>query len=194
MVRAALAPKDILALPVGSSYDLYRDTSSWYRMIDPALADPANKYDGKVLDKIKRAINQAEKFHSRILGTYYHKNTFAFFGADGDYKSFGTFRWLAYITSDAPKSGSFLRGRLVRRTAEGFREVEESTGEKTLFQHSKQDVAGDGTVPLDSGAGPSAHVKQAFGTIGYDHQGSYSQESMLSLTLQLIAKIVQDAK
>jgi pimeloyl-ACP methyl ester carboxylesterase len=194
MVRASRTPKDILPLPIGSSYDLYRDTTSWYRMIDPNLADPANKYGGQVLGKIKRSINQAEKFHSQILGDYYHKNTFAFFGSDGDYKSFGTFRWLAYIVTDAPPSGSFANGRLVRRTAEGYREIEEATGEKVLFLHSEQDVAGDGTVPLHSGAGPSAHVKQTFSTTGYDHQGSYSNESMLLLTLQLIARIVQDAK
>jgi pimeloyl-ACP methyl ester carboxylesterase len=193
-VRAARVPKDILPLPAGSSYDLYRDTSSWYRMIDPALADPVNKYEGHVLKQIKVAINQAEKFHSKILGSYYHKNSFAFFGSDGDYLSFGTFRWLAYIVTDAPPPGSFAAGRLVRRTAEGFREVEEATGEKILFRPSEQDAAGDGTVPSRSGAGPSVHIKQTFNTTGYDHQGSYSNQAMLFLTLQLIAKIVQDAK
>jgi pimeloyl-ACP methyl ester carboxylesterase len=193
-VRAARTPNDILPLPNGSSYDLYRDTSSWYRMIDPALADPANKYEGNVLDKIKRAINQAERFHSTVLGSYYHKNTFAFFGADGDYKSFGSFRWLAYIVTEAPPAGSFVTGRLIRRTAEGFREIEEANGEKVLFRHSEQDAAGDGTVPFHSGAGPSAHIKRTFSTTGYDHQGSYTNEHMLFLTLQLIAKIVQDAK
>jgi pimeloyl-ACP methyl ester carboxylesterase len=194
MVRATQTPKDILPLPVGSPYDLYRDTASWYRMIDPGLADPADKYKGKVSARIKRAIDQAEKFHSQILGNYYHKNTYAFFGADGDFRSFGTFRWLAYIVTEAPPRGSFANGRLIRRTAEGFREIEEDGSGKVLFQLSEQDVAGDGTVPLPSGAGPSPHVKQTFSTSGYDHQGSYSDANMLSLTLQLIARIVQDAK
>lgn len=194
LVRANRTPKDILSLPIGSSYDLYRDTASWYRMIDPELADPADKYKGEVLVRIKRAIKQAEKFHSTILGNYYHKNTYAFFGSDDDYRSFGAFRWLAYIVTEAPPHGSFAQSRLIRRTAEGFREIEEVTGEKVLFQHSFQDAAGDGTVPRQSGEGPSPHVKRAFRTAGYDHQGSYSDVSMLSLTLQLIAKIVQDAK
>jgi uncharacterized Zn-binding protein involved in type VI secretion len=32
------------SLPSGKVYDMYRDLASWYRMIDPALADPANKF------------------------------------------------------------------------------------------------------------------------------------------------------
>lgn len=194
MVRASRTATDILPLPSGSSYNLYRETSSWYRMIDPGLADPANKYEGEVLGRIKRAIDQAEKFHSRILGDYYHKNTYAFFGSDSDYQSFGTFRWLAYIVTEAPPKGSFAQGRLIRHSREGFREIDDGSGEKVWFRPSNQDMAGDGTVPHHSGAGPSTHVKQAFCTNGYDHQGSYGNENMLFLTLQLVAKIVQDAK
>lgn len=194
LVRADQTPKDIFSLPTGNTYDLYRDMSSWYRMIDPSLADPANKYKGKVLGRIKGAIDQAEKFHSRILGNYYHENTFAFFGSDSNYKSFGTFRWLANIVTEAPPRGTFTHGRLVRLCDDGFREIEEGSGEKVWFRHSEQDAAGDGTVPHHSGAGPSPHIKKAFSTAGYDHQGSYSNESMLFLTLQLIARIVQEAK
>lgn len=194
MVRAARAPTDLMALPVGSAYDLYRDTSSWYRMIDPDLADPANKYKGNVLRHITNAIDQAENFHSKVLGNYYHKNTFAFFGSDVAYRSFGTFRWLAYIVTDAPPTGAFACGRLIRRTENGFREVEGAKGEKFVFQHSEQDAAGDGTVPMRSGEGPSGLAKRTFNTNGYDHQGSYSNDGMLLLTMQLIARIVQEAK
>lgn len=194
MVRAAKAPTDLVPLPVGSSYELYRDTSSWYRMIDPGLADPANKYKGNVLRHIEKAIDQAENFHSKVLGNYYHKNTFAFFGSDVAYRSFGTFRWLAHIVADAPPKGAFAGGRLIRRTAQGFREVEGAKGEKLLFQHSEQDAPGDGTVPMRSGEGPSGLAKRTFNTNGYDHQGSYSNDDMLLLTMQLVARIVQEAK
>jgi len=61
------------------------------------------------------------------------------------------------------------------------------------FQLSaQQDVAGDGTVPRDSGAEPFGKVRQIFATTGYDHQGSYSNGAMLALTQHLIVKIVQE--
>lgn len=194
LVRASHQPKDILPLPCGSAYTMYRDFSSWYRMIDPALADPANKYKGNVKERISSAIYQAERFHSQILGDYYHNNTYTFFGSDSDYKSYGNFRWLAHILSDAPPSVPVASGKLVRHTDEGFREIEWSSGDKLLFRHSEQDVAGDGTVPYHSGAAPVGLTRQTFSTSGYDHQGSYCNPDMSFLTLQLIARIVQDAK
>ena len=39
--------KEMLALPKADPYDeIYRDMSSWYRLIDPALLDPGKKYSG----------------------------------------------------------------------------------------------------------------------------------------------------
>ncbi|MEM8515347.1 hypothetical protein RCH14_004708 [Massilia sp. MP_M2] len=53
---------------------------------------------------------------------------------------------------------------------------------------------GDPTVPQQSGVGPAQGVKQLFRTWGYGHQGSYSNESMLALTMQLIVRIALEAK
>jgi hypothetical protein len=37
----------MLALPKSDPYDeIYRDMSSWYRLIDPTLLDPGKKYSG----------------------------------------------------------------------------------------------------------------------------------------------------
>jgi len=49
---------------------------SWYRLIDPALADPANTYAKKLMVTIRNAIDQAEKFHTKtcrieLVGTGY---------------------------------------------------------------------------------------------------------------------------
>src|SRR5471032_2143518 len=52
--------RDILQLPDGNPYDMYRDMKSWYRLIDPALADPANMHNGDLNAAILRAIDQAE--------------------------------------------------------------------------------------------------------------------------------------
>jgi pimeloyl-ACP methyl ester carboxylesterase len=186
-----------LSLPNGNVYDMYRDTASWYRMIDPALADPARKFSGpaEVADKIKKAVTQAERFHTTVLGEYYHPNSYAFYSDDPAHLSFGSCRWHAVKTASAPEKGVLASGKLISRNAEtGGRTVKFSNGSSIHFTHSTQDGPGDGTVPQQSGMGPARGVKQLFRTRGYDHQGSYANESMLALTLQLIARIALEAK
>jgi hypothetical protein len=63
------------------------------------------------------------------------------------------------------------------------------------FAVQAQDVAGDGTVAWQSGSAPGgqAGVKRVFRATGFDHQGSYSNDSMRLLTCHLICKIAQDA-
>lgn len=184
-------------LPDGNVYDMYRDTTSWYRMIDPALADPADKFGSpiKVVNEIKKAIIKAEHFHTTLLGDYYHPNSYAFYGDDTDQLSFGSCRWHAVNTATAPEQRVLASGTVVSRDPDtGGRTVKFSNGATIHFTHSVQDGPGDGTVPQQSGMGPASRVKQLFCTKGYDHQGSYENESMLALTLQLIARIALDAK
>jgi len=186
-----------LSLPSGNVYDMYRDTASWYRMIDPALADPANKFEGpvKVAKKIVEAITQAEHFHTTLLRDYYHPNSYAFYSDDPGHLSFGSCRWHAVKTASAPEKVVLASGTITSRNAEtGGRTVKFSNGSTVHFTHSIQDGPGDGTVPQQSGMGPAQGVKQLFRTRGYDHQGSYLNESMLALTMQLIARIALEAK
>lgn len=186
-----------LNLPNGNVYDLYRDMTSWYRMIDPSMADPANKFKtpDKVANEIKKAIKQAERFHTTILGDYYHPNSYAFYGGDAGQYSYGTCRWHASMGNPAPTAAVLKSGLVISRNDEdGGRTVKFSDGATIHFTHSRQDVAGDGTVPAQSGEGPTHGVKQIFRTEGYDHQGSYQDKSMLALTMQLIARIALDAK
>lgn len=178
-------------------YDFYRDLTSWYRLVDPALADPAGKFSrktGETVEKaIEYAIDTAEHFHKKQLGHYYHRNTYAFYGGDPDQRAFGQVRWVgrkppesrAALTPASVKDGKFIRhypnGRLVG--------VE--PGGQMLFRPEPPDTRGDGTVPNQSGAGPAGKIQQLFETRGYDHQGSYKSEDMLMLTLRLIVRIVQ---
>jgi pimeloyl-ACP methyl ester carboxylesterase len=186
-----------LSLPTGNVYDMYRDTSSWYRMIDPALADPANKFESpvRVASAIKKAVTQAEYFHTTLLGDYYHPNSYAFYSDDPGHLSFGSCRWHAVKTASVPEKGMLVSGKLISRNTEtGGRTVKFSNGSSIHFTHSVQDGPGDGTVPQQSGMGPAQGVKQLFRTRGYDHQGSYANESMFALTMQLIARIALEAK
>jgi len=189
-------PRDVVHLPIGNPYDLYRDMKSWFRVADPGLADPAGKQRGdqkKVERAIKDAIDSAEKFHRVVLGDYYHPNTFVFYGADLDHMSFGAVRWVARD----PGAGAVFTEANVRSAVQagygptGGRRVRVENRSELHFVPARQDVAGDGTVSHQSGAGPRGKVTQMFDVRGFDHQGAFNYEANLLLTHHLIVKLVQ---
>lgn len=188
--------RDIVHLPVENPYDLYRDTRSWYRLIDPRLVDPAGKYKSEplLMEQVRKAMNSAEYFHREVLGTYYHPSTYAFYGSDSAHKSFGAVRWVA---RDPGAGAVFTEGNLRSASLTGYRETVgrkvKVEGKTALdFVPAPQDVAGDGTVPLQSGSGPKGKVKQMFEIRGLDHQGTFKNEAVLLLTQHLVAKLVQE--
>lgn len=196
-------PLECLHLPSEGNpnpYDLYRDLDSWYRLVDPALADPAGKYKNKkkpVQTAIREAIDNAEQFHVRYLDDYYHPNTYAFYGADPEHVSFGQVHWVG--TKETGLNTLLTPGNVKAAKPsvsyrEGARLVNVDTDCSVIFKPKPGDIPGDGTVPHQSGAGPAGKVKQIFETRGYDHQGSYNDHTMLLLTLRLIVKIAQEVK
>jgi hypothetical protein len=210
--------RDLLTLPKGNPYDFYRDVQSWYRMIDPALADPAGKYANNPKDlmaAIGRAIDKAERFHTQVLAdnlpaqegakseqtsavkAWYHPMTYAYYEADDTHRAFGQIRWVA---QDLGGVGAVLtpnnvrQGVLVQREANGSRDVQIEGRYQLQFRPWLQDAPGDDTVPYQSGAGPTGQVGQVFRTSGYTHQESYQHRDVLLLTQYLIAKIAQSCK
>jgi pimeloyl-ACP methyl ester carboxylesterase len=216
--------RDLLALPKGNPYDFYRDIKSWYRMIDPALADPVGKYTrspNSLMATIGRAIDKAERLHTQILmetggaelsqapgpaarddkpkpvNAYYHPMTYAFYEADDAHRAFGQVRWVAQEPTGVGAvltPNNVQQGRLVQREHDGSREVEVEGKYRLRFRPWLQDAPGDDTVPIQSAAGPAGHVEQIFRTGGYTHQESYQHQDVLLLTQYLIAKIAQRFK
>jgi pimeloyl-ACP methyl ester carboxylesterase len=187
----------VLSLPVGNTYDLYRDMTSWYRLIDPTIADPADKYIGKKggLERtILQAIGQAEKFHTSVLGTYYHPNSYAFYGDDAGYRSYEECRWAAYTSSIEVQPEALRTAKTVKHTLTGGRKIMLDDDQILLFELANAAAKGDGTVPSKSGAGPRGKALDVFAAGRFSHQGCYNDEAMLNLTQHLIVKIVQAAK
>jgi pimeloyl-ACP methyl ester carboxylesterase len=187
--------RDVVDLPNGDPYAFYLDMSSWYRLIDPALADPARKHkdEDAVIDAVQNAIRKAERFHRGTLGTYYHPNTYAFYGADRDHLSFGSVRWLARD----PGAGAVFTDANLRSAAQtgyvpaGGRRVRVEGRTDLHFRPARQDAPGDGTVPHQSGCDPRGKAGMAFEVRGFDHQGAFNEQAILQLTHYLIAKCVQ---
>jgi len=195
-----LASGDCLHFPgptAPNPYDIYRDMSPWYRLINPDLADPAGKFketEKGVEKAIIAALNTAETFH-RSLGDYYHPNTYAFYGNDLHKRSYGQVRWVARQqagTTTVVTAANVSAARFIGHTGLGQRRVRLEGKTELLFGLEEQDARGDGTVPYQSGTGPRGKAKQVFATQGYDHQGSYKHPDMLLLTLRLVVKIVQE--
>ena len=187
-----------LQLPNESSpnpYQLYRDMESWYRLINPALANPAGLYqeDGGVKERIGLAIDSAESFHDG-LGDYHHPVTFAFYGQDPAHVAYGQIHWVAQLTT-ATSMGLALtpadirKGRYLVHDPDGARTVEIGGEQILTFRLEQQEAAGDDTVPFASGAGVKARL--ALPTRGYRHQDCYKDRRMILLTFHFIVKIVQ---
>lgn len=187
-------PREVVHLPAGDPYEMYRDTHSWYRLIDPVLADPAKQFnDTEVVDVLRRAVDEAERFHRKVLDTYYHPNTYAFYGADPEHMSFGAVRW---VGRDPAAGAVFTESNIKAANWTGYgpsggRRVRVEGRSDLHFVPARQDVAGDGTVPHQSGAGPRGKVSQLFDVRGIDHQGAYNNDAILMLTKHLIVKLVQ---
>ncbi|XYJ08712.1 esterase/lipase family protein [Telluria sp. B2] len=210
-VDGADKEQQVLALPAGNPYDLYRDMESWYRLIDPGLADPAGLFKGKpgaIREAVRKAIDTAEHFHRTIIGTgvksdgaeskpYYHPNTFAFYGVDEERRTYGTVRWATRVTAGQGivlTPANTRNARLVAQAPDGAREVVIEGRVKLRFSVWGQDAHGDDTVPGQSSAGVAAHVREVYASRGFGHQDSFSNDAMLLLTRHLIVKIVQGIK
>ncbi|USX20598.1 GPI inositol-deacylase [Oxalobacteraceae bacterium OTU3REALA1] len=189
--KTNLKNEDLISLPKGNPYDFYRDFRSWYRIIDPALADPAHQFSGKVDVKITKALDQAQKFHMDVLNDYYHPNTFAFYGNDKEQLSFGSCRWKSKSYPSGSSERELESARHDIYLPDGGRRVKLKSGLTVDFVPGEQDAPGDGTVPPKSGAGPDGKIRYLFRTAGYSHQGSYADEDMLALTQHLIVRLMQ---
>jgi pimeloyl-ACP methyl ester carboxylesterase len=192
---------DCLHLPNESQpnpYDLYRDMSSWYRLIDPGLANPAMLYrdvGGGVVKKIRDAITAAEIFHD-WLGDYYHPLTFAYYGSDKSHPTYGRIRWVAHESTANTKipvtTANIKAAKCVAQGPDGIRQVKVENKMTLAFSVEPQESAGDDTVSQDSGAAPNGKIKQLFATRGYRHQESYKHRDTILLTCYCIVKVVQE--
>jgi len=188
---------DFLQLPNEAHpnpYDLYKDMKSWYRMINPALLDPAMLYQDRNKNAqavAAAALMTAEKFH-HWLGDYYHPTTFAYYGHDAERPAYGRIRWIARVHNATPAipltPRAIERARYLVHEADGMRTVEVGGAQILSFSVEAQDASGDDTVAYQSGCAPAGKIKQLFATRGQRHQDSFRERNALLLTRYCIAR------
>ena len=195
--------RETVSLPEGDPYTMYRNFEPWYRLLDPALCDPAGRYKRVhkgIATKVSACINQAEHFHKQVLDEYYHPNTYVFFGEDEDHLTYGSIRWSMRNRSGKALTPQQIKAAQLMEVPDGESRLVKVAGhgqgleQNRFFELQPQDAKGDGTVSPQSGSAPKGKpgVKRVFKTKGYDHQGSYNNKHMVRLTKYLIAKMVAE--
>lgn len=223
-VESGAAFKQKVALPVADPYEeIYTKKGVWWGLVDEKLINPAKLAKHEGWDSYLKNINEAKDFHA-TLGSKYHPNTIAFYGdgTDGaNGKTWGTVRWEAVAANDMT---TVTRGRTGHATVAMDAKPEEllamllasDDGEgKVSAQHgaryrydfvlSSKDSAGDGTVPVASGAGPAQAGKAAGVQASYHlnvdaegHEGAYrvplAQQLSVHVVLTVARKITVTAQ
>ncbi|HEN3626139.1 TPA: hypothetical protein U5E31_002813, partial [Yersinia enterocolitica] len=140
----------------------------------------------------------------------FHKNTYAFYGNDGDkYPSFGKLNWKGYIpgyydrnhnqnTSDVAYSGIIYDPHNSEtsniRTAYFVSNPDSMQWKKKSYIISAPSGSGDGTVPVEGAKFTSNGLKTML-AVGVDHEGAFKNsdtENARLFTLRAIIKISQE--
>ena len=199
---------------------IYKRRDRWWGLVNEAWLSPT---EGQPIEwgDFADSLAEAKKFHAK-LGAYYHSNSFVFYGADPKQKSFEKVTWkvatglapdrIAPPSITAVKKFSPQQVRMDGASPEyvgGETEISNyatpfgggvSVNETSYWElHCEmQDGAGDGTVPLSSGAAPLAQggesVKQQFKLTGFGHEHAFKDGTAQRATLYAITKIAGATK
>lgn len=213
---------ELFALPEADPYlEIYLKSTPWWRLIDPALIDPANrssasKATGGVatdpwLDTYLPNLVVADQFHADI-GHTFHSPTYSHYGADAARHSYLNIVWNTSqkvtlgkdeLLGSAPVNATGLSALKLAFTfgkdnSDPAR-VAQGT-DQLVFEIAAAAEPGDDTVPHNSGAGPftrgGGNVRQSFrlDKMSEGHAGSYDDENVRQITLHSIAKIIGEAE
>lgn len=194
---------NVLALPVNDPYaEIYREREQWWRLMDPELIDPAGvmaRSRKSPWTMFLESLLTAEGYHD-ALSDYFHPHTWVHYGADPRQRAWGIVRWnagnnLPNVSDDEMRNARLLDDNLEGRLKLKVPDERAPNAHRFFWSHtiSSAESDGDGTVPQESGRAAEGKVRFVARMRGFDHQGSYSNGQVQSLTLYCIAKIAQQA-
>lgn len=199
--RDARVPNTKNVLGPGDPYSaIYLNRSDWWRLVKTELINPADEtraaepYGDRDFKAFKKNLNLVEAFHADIKQKY-HVNTYAFYAADPERRTWTHVRWSASSPGRDFRSGQILSDDLNGKVTVKFAD---STQDLEIAEPSG---LGDGTVPEFSGAAPTRYVRQIFrhggtssGHVSYEHQNGYGSNFTAGLTLYSIVRLVLDSR
>lgn len=189
----------VRALPNADPYaEIYRERRAWWRLINEGLINPAGRGDPEITpwNGYLENLKLAEDFHDK-LGNYFHGETWLHYGADPRQRAWGRVRWKldGWISGiENGVSNEQINNPLL--VSDDFRgkvrlQVPTSGRKPLIWSHSiaSAEADGDATVPHQSGGAVPASVKFVARMRGFEHQESYDNENVQSVTLYSIIKI-----
>ncbi|WP_293935243.1 triacylglycerol lipase, partial [Iodobacter sp.] len=195
-------------LPKSDPYEeIYGKTTDdcWWGMVDLSLIDPAGTISAKQeqtgVDSegaYKIALLKAKQFH-KTLDLYAHPKTYGYYGIDDKkYFTFGSIFWKTNDKIPTESEATLISSKDQWRNTTGKSKVSFGENKVANFKLANdKDLAGDGTVPLHSGAvleKLSPTPLNVFKLSGFDHQMSYANKYALQSTVYSIAKLIQLAE
>jgi pimeloyl-ACP methyl ester carboxylesterase len=202
----------VISLPNGDPYsEIYTVKDKWWGLCDAKLIDPS---DGKKTnidedwDAFVSRINlDVMSFHNAMSGDdklgRYHSKTYAFYGDDEIYMTWGEVTWERYRTianrltfgshppvDDLAAGIDFKGGHRVR----SMTQQSEGKALSTHFRLLDPSEPGDGTVPIRSGriASPKVNVCVPFPKVA--HEGAYKGRPQQLFALWAITKVAFEAR
>lgn len=198
--------RTLFTLPKSDPYkEIYRQKDKWWRLMTPEWIDPVPKTTpskieiDRLWEQYLKNLDEAENFHD-TLGTYYHPNTYAHYGADPKFSTWGTLSWRQTSIANVASTAEVKEAALRNEDGQGIVVLQKATdvGSKGWIPWWNHGIdngcdLGDGTVPARSGSAAQVNAKLAAAMTGFDHQGSYKNEHVQEFTLCCIAHIAQEA-
>lgn len=184
----------------GDPYEeIYKASDKWYGLLRKDWVNPAN-LPGRSLERTYQLLDAAKKFHNLIADTY-HDQSYAHYGADANGLAWHKVVWkiedgvaLGDITSleivDDDEKGALILN--------GSDKSSKKAGSKISLRTNLQPPSdpGDQTVPVYSADAQlrSGKFKGVFRQIGYEHQASYSDDSVVAATIYCLYRIISTMK
>lgn len=203
-------------LPTSDPFDdIYTKRDVWWNLCEERFINPqVEKIDKARLDsswdRYLRVIRKDVKVFIDKLDGKFHKNTYAFYGNDGDkYPSYSRLYWKNHVSGYYDRNGDKNTAEIANRgvildpyyteigdirTAYLIDSPDQAQWKKKSYIIAPPDGAGDGTVPVEGAKFASSGLKAILG-VGVDHEGAFKNtdtENSRLFTLRSIIKIAQD--
>lgn len=203
--------KETYSYPKNNPYEeIYLERGKWWGLCDEQFINPGKSFTEQDLDRdwqsFTKIIEREVIIFIENLSGKYHPRTWAFYGADKVFASYGEVCW----QSKTPRADAWLnrhrgrdgrQGRAVDKT-ERFEKRTVATplagsGWAKAIQQTYRilppDEAGDGTVPVRSGR-IAGHLLQARYQLSVGHEPAYKSPLAQEFTLRALVKIIQQIK